>query len=339
MNTTALPALDVRDPAGAVGQTRAVARRRQPPRKGCTMNKAVSLERILRDGLSAAQHESAGQVRAEHLSAEQLDSLAEATLAHLREQPGKPSHHEGWLAVSPRAARVMTWWSEAANLTETERRRLRSLRQGVNDLLEERNLIEQGPGQGSSVHVSSVGHGATSEKPAAEAEDVVVEDALEDRGAFGAWVLKLWPYVYDANRVFAAPDRRVYRWSVDDNDRSADMQHGQPAYLWHGDGDPLRAPGIWGVGWVTGPCESGTPDEGWMDPEAANAAKLFAVVEITLLDTPISRSVFLGDERLAGSEPIVEPTSGNPALLTVDEAAALAEYLRWTPLLPEPVGC
>ena len=218
------------------------------------MNDEVDLGKILRDGLSAAQHEGAGQVRAGHLSVEQLDRLAEATLAHLRVQPGKPSHHEGWLAVSPRAAAVMPWWSEAANLTETERRRLRSLRKDVNDLLEERNLIEQGPGQGSSVHVSPVGHGGTIGKPPAEAEDVTVEDALEDQGAFGAWVLKLSPYVYDANRVFAAWDRRVYRWAVHDDDRSADMRHGQPVYLWEGDGDPRRAPGIWGVGWVTGPC-------------------------------------------------------------------------------------
>jgi hypothetical protein len=163
----------------------------------------------------------------------------------------------------------MPWWAGAANLTETERRRLRSLRQEVYDLLEERGLIEKGPGQGSSVHVSPAGDGETTEDVPAEADVAHVEDdvdeVVEDQGAFGAWVLKLSPYVYDANRVFAAPDRRVYRWAVDDNDRSADMRHGQPAYLWEGAGDPLRASGIWGVGWVTGPCESGTPDQGWFD--------------------------------------------------------------------------
>lgn len=298
------------------------------------MSEETDLGDILRQSLSTARHEGSSQVRADHLSAEQLDQLAAATLAHLRAQTGKPSHHEGWAAVSPRAAGVMPWWSEAANLTESERRRLRSLRREVYDLLEGRGLIEKGPGQGSSVHVSPVGHGETVVAPAAEADGV---DA-EVPPAFGAWVLKLSPYVYDANRVFAAPDRRVYRWSVDDNDRSADMRHGQPAYLWEGDGDPLRAPGIWGVGWVTGPCEAGTPDERWLDHEAAKAAKLFAVVEITLLDSPVGRSVFLGDERLAGAEPILDPTSGNPALLTEAEAAALAEYLPWTPPLPEPVA-
>jgi hypothetical protein len=302
------------------------------------MNKQVDLGDILRDGLSAAQHEGASQVRAEHLSTEQRDQLAEATLAHLRAKPGKPSHHEGWLSVSPRTAAVMPWWSEAAKLTETERRRLRSLRQDVYDLLDERNLIEKGPGQGSSVQVSPAGHGAAITEAPADADDQPLEDEVEYAEALGAWVLKLSPYVYDANRVFAAPDRRVYRWSVDDNDRSAEMRHGQPVYLWEGEGDPLRAPGIWGVGWVTGPCESGTPDEGWFDQEAANSAKLFAVVEVTLLDTPVSSTVFLNDERLAGAEVITDPTSGNPGFLTAAEAAVLAEYLPWTPPLPDPVG-
>lgn len=179
------------------------------------------------------------------------------------------------------------------------------------------------------MHVSPAGLGDPLEESTAEDADV---------GAFGAWVLKLSPYVYDANRVFAAPDRRVYRWSVDDNDRSADMRHGQPAYLWLDDGDPFRAPGIWGVGWVTGPCESGTPDDGWFDQEAANRAKLFAVVDITLVATPVSRTVFLNDERLADTEVILDPRSGNPGRLTAEEAAALAEYLPWTPELPDPVA-
>jgi len=287
---------------------------------------------ILRDGLSAAKDEGASQVRARHLSAEQLDQLAAATLAHLRGQHGRPSHHEGWLSLSPRAAGVMPWWSTAATLTDSERRRLRSLRREVYDLLEERRLIEKGPGQGSSVQVSPAGHGDPFEASAAEDADVAEE------GAFGAWVLKLSPYVYDANRVFAAPDRRVYRWSVDDNDRSADMRHGQPAVLWVGDGDPLRWPGIWGVGWVTGPCESGTPDDGWFDQEAASKAELFAVVDITLVDVPVYRSVFLDDSRLAGAEMILDPLSGNPGLLTTEEAAALAEYLPWTREPPDPVA-
>jgi hypothetical protein len=47
--------------------------------------------------------------------------------------------------------------------------------------------------------------------------------------------------------------------------------------------------------------------------------------------------VFVNDERLAGAEVILDPTSGNPGILTADEVAALAEYLPWTPPLPEPV--
>lgn len=197
-------------------------------------DQVATLGDILRDGLTAAQTEGVSQVRAQHLSAEQLDLLAALTLAHLRAQPGKASSHEGWLAVSPRSAGVMPWWAETANLTETERPRLRTLRRDVYDVLELRGLIEKGPGQGAFVHVSPAGLGEPVGEPSVPDADVA---DISDEGAFGAWVLKLSPYVYDANRVFAAPDRRVYRWSVDDNDRSADMPHGQPAFLWMDAGD------------------------------------------------------------------------------------------------------
>ena len=286
---------------------------------------------ILQEGLAAAQRDGASQVHSQHLSAEQFDQLAGATLAHLRSRQGKPSHIAGWQKVSPRAAGVMRWWAETASLTDAQRRRLRPLRQEVFSVLEERNLIEKGPGRGSSVHVSPEGHGDVAEEHPAERPEVPEE-------TFGAWVLKLSPYVYDSNLVFAASDRLVRRWSVEEGDRSATMQYGQPAFLWVGDGDPLREPGIWGLGWVVGPCVSGTPDAGWFDYGAASRATLFAVVEITLIDTPVSRSVFLDDPRLSGAEVIREPVSGNPSLLTPAEAAALAEHLTFVPALPDPVS-
>ena len=230
--------------------------------------------------------------------------------------------------VSPRVAGVMPWWAEEGNLTETERRRLRTLRQDVYDLLEERQLVRKGPGQGSSVQVSLVDPGEVVEASAASEPEAVQEQ-------LGAWVLKLSPYVYDASLVFSAPDRMVRRWSVDAGDRAARMRHGQPAYLWLGPGDPLREPGIWGVGWVMGAAVTGTPDAGWLDVEAANRASLFAVVEITLMDAPVSQTVFLQDSRLSNAEVIREPLAGNPGLLTPAEAAALAQYVGVSPALPE----
>ena len=98
-------------------------------------------------------------------------------------------------------------------------------------------------------------------------------------------------------------------------------------YLWVGDGDPYCEAGVWGVGWIAGPCIRGIADEGWLDVEAAIRANVFAVVEVTLLDTPVSREAFLNDARLADAEVLRDPFAPNPGVLDAAEAVALAEHL------------
>lgn len=288
---------------------------------------AAGVAGALSDGLAAAKHEGATSVHASHLAPEQLDALAASTLAHLRSRPGKPSPIDGWVLVTARGAGVLSWWTQAAGLSDSERRRLRSLRHEVYDVLAEQNLIKTDPGRNASVHVSPAEAAMT--EAVAPAEQPVADVA-------GAWVLKLSPYVYDVNTVFAAPDRRVRLWSVEQDERSASMKHGQPVFLWVDEGDPFREAGVWGVGWVAGPCISGVADAGWLDHDAASRATVFAVVEITLLDRPVSRATFLGDVRLAEAEVLRNPFGPNPGILSPSEVEALSEHLTSPLALSEP---
>jgi len=291
-------------------------------------SRAADVAGVLRDGLEAARQAGDKSVQATHLSTEQFDTLAASTLTYLRSRPGRPSPIEGWSLVSARSARLLSWWVEAAGLTEAERRRLGSLRHEVYDVLAEQNLIETDPGGTAAVHVSP-------------AQTLPSEDAGPEHVAdpAGAWILKLSPHVYDVNRVFAAPDRQVRLWSVEHDERSASMKLGQAVYLWVSEGDPFREAGVWGVGWIAGPCIGGIADEGWLDHEAARRAELFAVVEITLLDSPVSRETFLDDVRLADAEVIRDPYGPNPCVMSSSEAEALAEHLS-SVLAPSvhPVG-
>lgn len=276
---------------------------------------AAGVAEALRAGLATARSRGTTVVAAEDLAPEQLETLITATLEHLRSRPGKPSTIEGWSRVTERAAAVMRWWSEVARLTDRERCRVAPLRREVYDVLAERGLIEKGQGSSTSIHVSP---------------------AVATPGTVGAWVLKLSPYVYDVNRVFCAPDRRVRVWSVEDHERSAAMQSGDAVYLWICEGDPYLASGVWGVGQVTGSVVPGLADDGWLSPEAAGRANVFALVDIALLDVPVSREVFLDDARLAGAEVISDPSAPNPGMLTEPEAAALAEHLAAVAVVSEP---
>ena len=269
----------------------------------------------LHEGLATAKQMGTSAVVAEHLASEQLESLIAATLTYLRSRPAKPSEIEGWSLVTSRDAAVMSWWAAVAGLTESERRRLASLRRDVYAVLVEQNLIQRGSGRSTSIHVS----------PAVA--------TTEPTEPFGAWVLKLSPYVYDAERVFASPDGRVREWSVENHERAASMRYGDQVYLWVSEGDPYRAAGVWGVGYIAGPTFLGIADDGWLDFEAASRASMFAVVDITVLHAPVSREAFLDDVRLADAEVVRDPFAPNPGVLTAAEAEALLEYL---PSVGEP---
>lgn len=288
----------------------------------------------LREGLAVAESAGASSVAAEHLAPLELETLTRATVDHLRSRSGGPSGIEGWSLVTARDAAVMAWWAKAAELTPSERRRLEGLRQAVYDILGERNLLVRDQENRTSLHVSPAEPPpvelAQEEQPQVETaqdERLANEDPTANEAPTGAWVLKLSPYLYDVDRVFGAADRRVHVWSVEDHVRSTAMQYGDPVYLWVADGDPYRPSGIWGVGTVAGPTVLGVPDEGWLDYEAANRARVFAVVDIRLLDVPVSRETLVDDARLVEAEVIRDPFAQNPGVLTCAENEALAEHV------------
>ncbi|HEU5456550.1 MAG TPA: hypothetical protein VFU85_12790, partial [Nocardioides sp.] len=283
-------------------------------------------------------------VSAEHLAPQELETLAHATLDHLRSRPGGPSGIGGWSLVTARDAAVMAWWAKAAELTPSERRRLESLRQDVYEFLAEHNLVVRDQEHRTSLHVSPAEPPLVEPVPVepvqvepVQVEPVQVEpvpaaqladeDPADEVVPTGAWVLKLSPYLYDVDRVFGAADRRVHVWSVEDHVRSTAMQYGDPVYLWVADGDPYRPSGVWGVGTVAGPTVLGVPDEGWLDYEAAGRARVFAVVDIRLLDVPVIRETFVDDARLVDAEVIRDPFALNPGVLTSAEHEALAEHV------------
>ena len=97
----------------------------------------------IQTGLETAKRGGAASMQAPFLDPEQLDSLATATLTHLRSRPGKPYPIDGWRIVTTKAAGVLSWWAQHAGLSDADRRRLGPLRDEVYDVLAERHLIER----------------------------------------------------------------------------------------------------------------------------------------------------------------------------------------------------
>ena len=69
----------------------------------------TAVAEALREGLANAQSVGRSTVVAEHLRAEQFETLVAATLVHLRGVPGQPAEIDGWSKVTTREAAVMTW--------------------------------------------------------------------------------------------------------------------------------------------------------------------------------------------------------------------------------------
>ena len=153
--------------------------------------------------------------------------------------------------------------------------------------------------------------------------------------AQGAWILRLDPGVWDLGRFIADGHREVSAWAVEDNDRSAAMAPGQRVFLWAGgDGTVLMA-GVWGTGWVVGPCQVRSVADGyWADPAGNSHPRLFADVSVQFLPHPIGRQQVAEDPRLAAIEVLRDPFGSNPSSLTPEEAVAMLELVGVDP--PQP---
>jgi len=126
----------------------------------------MNVSATIRAARQNAQSRGSSYVRLEHLSREQIDDLANQTLAYLRERGSAPSELiTGWSRIAASQAGVLGAWLKNEDLSKDERRRIRPLRTAIYDLLEERGLVFKPPGQGSSVHVSPNDQSAFTEPP------------------------------------------------------------------------------------------------------------------------------------------------------------------------------
>ncbi|WP_134130715.1 EVE domain-containing protein [Kribbella pratensis] len=235
----------------------------------------MSLPDIIRSARLKAEHAGSRRVTLEHLTPEQVEELAAATLEWLRGRPGKPSaDHQGWIQVSASQAAVLSMWVADQNLSDGEQKTLRPLRQQVYDLLHARGLIEKPPGQGSSVQVTPGGLWQ------ANARTVTREN-------LGAWMIKCNPKVWDLQGFLDDDGDLIEDWAVQGNYRSGLMAPGDLIFFWVTGTDRQSVPpGVWGVGHVVAPCDWDVyqGDEGksaadgyWLDRKRRTASELFCV--------------------------------------------------------------
>ena len=285
----------------------------------------MSISHILRSGLAKAEGSGAKLVELHHLPEGGSDELANETLAFLRGRPGRPSSVSGWTAVSPSNTGVLSWWAREAGLTtQAQRRALRTLRNQTYDLLHERGLIAKPLAPTAAVDVS----------PAPVTDPANAGPTAASEGT-GAWVLRLDPTVWDMARYIADGHRDVSTWAVEDDERAATMARGQRVFLWAGGDGTLIMPGVWGAGWVVGPCHSKSVADGyWVDPAGNSQPRLFADVSIQFLPHPVGIDEVTTESRLTAIEVLRDPLGSNPSSLTPDESAALVALLGLDPALP-----
>ncbi|RYP82123.1 hypothetical protein EKO23_22445 [Nocardioides guangzhouensis] len=179
---------------------------------------------------------------------------------------------------------------------------------------------------------TAVAGAAPAEPTATDTSTAQVVAAPDD---VGAWVLRLDPTVWNLARFIADGHREVRAWAVEDVERSAAMTRGQRVFLWAGGDGTLVMAGVWGVGWVVGPCQSGSVADGyWTDPAGNSRHRLFADVSIQFLAHPVGRQQVVDDSRLANIEVLRDPFGDNPSRLTPDEAAAMLALVGWDPAPP-----
>ena len=194
--------------------------------------------------------------------------------------------------------------------------------------VEKAKVAEVAPAEGAPAASAP----AASAPVEAEADTSSSSATVDD---LGAWILRLDPTVWDLARFIADGNREVSTWAVEDNERSATMTHGQRVFLWSGGDGTLVMPGVWGVGWVVGPCQSTSVADGyWRDPSGNTQRSLFADVSIQLLPQPVPTQRVVEDPRLAGIEVLRDPFGSNPSQLTPEESVALLALVGLDPALP-----
>ncbi len=141
----------------------------------------------------------------------------------------------------------------------------------------------------------------------------------------GAWVLWCDPNQWDVAAFRAAGSNELENWPVPENRRSAAMAAGDPVVLLLTGDQSEPAPGLWGVGRVTGRARTGRPDQYWREP--ADRQPLIGV-DLVVERVLIARSDLARVEALAGSELFERSPGSDPGLLTTTQWAVLREMLQ-----------
>ena len=140
------------------------------------------------------------------------------------------------------------------------------------------------------------------------------EDAARrvTRDSLGAWLIKCNPRVSDANALILG--RTITSWCVARNYRAELMSPGDPVVFWiSGSANQTPAPGVWGIGRLTGLVEVGV--------------KPSVPMRVRLLDEPVPRAELLATAAFASLEVLRQPMGSNPSWLNQPEWLAMRRLL------------
>lgn len=145
--------------------------------------------------------------------------------------------------------------------------------------------------------------------------------------AFGAWVLKCDPQIWDLPAFLADGNSQVSDWSVYDHEsqRARAMKPGEPVVFWVSGPQRDYPSGVWAAATITSPVHEDDPsNEYWL----VEGATHYVGINVTLESLLVPREVIKNDPVLARSELIRAPFMSNPAMLTADEWNAMQAHLR-----------
>lgn len=155
----------------------------------------------------------------------------------------------------------------------------------------------------------------------------------------GGWVLRCNPDVYDLPQAVQDGEDKVWDWLVAKSYRTDVMAPGQRVVLWVG-GPPTatRTPGVWGIGYVTGPAnlrvDADEPSDYWLCEERAARLEWVVDLDVDILPTTIAADELKAMPELAGMELFRAPQMSNPVYIGPEEMSAIERQVGPWPEYP-----
>jgi hypothetical protein len=155
----------------------------------------------------------------------------------------------------------------------------------------------------------------------------------------GGWILRCNPAVFDLPRQVEHGEHKVWDWLVARSYRTELMAPGQRVVLWvGGPAAATRVPGVWGIGYATGPAylrvDAEDPSEYWLDEERARRLEWAVDLDVDILPTPIAGDELKAMPELAGMELFRAPQMSNPIYISPEEMTALEARIGPWPEYP-----